>query len=418
MANKKHVEILLKGICDWEQWRDSNKETIPDLSEADLSRVDLTKMDFCSANLWKADLSCSELGDAKLSGAQLGEADLSRANLKNADLREADLFQAVLVKVNLRESNLVNADIRGANLSGANLIEANLSKADLRGADLRGSDLRRAKLIYADLSEANLSGVDLRMVDLEGANLKGCNLECTRLIDVNIEDAVMSECRVYGISVWNLHGTPKDQSGLIITANSEPRITVDDLEVAQFIYLLLNREKLRNVISTITSKAVLILGRFTPEQKLILDSIANELRKNNLLPIIFDFERCSSRDFTETIKTLVGLSFFVIVDITNPKSTPLELQATVPDYQIPFIPILRKGYEPFSMFINLMNKHDWLLKPLIEYRDQDQLLQCFNELVIDRAWVKHQELQKKKANELDRLLLDDYLGKKQKGAAL
>jgi hypothetical protein len=36
---------------------------------------------------------------------------------------------------------------------------------------------------------------------------------------------------------------------------------VGDIEVAQFIYLLLNNQKLRDVIETITSKAVLILGR-------------------------------------------------------------------------------------------------------------------------------------------------------------
>jgi len=39
----------------------------------------------------------------------------------------------------------------------------------------------------------------------------------------------------------------------------EPRITIDNIEVAQFIYLLLHNEKIRDVIDTITSKAVLIL---------------------------------------------------------------------------------------------------------------------------------------------------------------
>jgi hypothetical protein len=36
---------------------------------------------------------------------------------------------------------------------------------------------------------------------------------------------------------------------------------------------------------------------------------------------------------------LASLSKFVIVDITNPRSAPLELQATVPDYLVPFSPI-------------------------------------------------------------------------------
>jgi hypothetical protein len=32
------------------------------------------------------------------------------------------------------------------------------------------------------------------------------------------------------------------------------------------------------------------------------------------------------------------LSRFIIADITNPRSSPLELQATMPDYMIPFVP--------------------------------------------------------------------------------
>ena len=43
----------------------------------------------------------------------------------------------------------------------------------------------------------------------------------------------------------------------------EPKVTVDNIEVAQFIYLLLHNGKIRDVIDTVTSKAVLILGRFT-----------------------------------------------------------------------------------------------------------------------------------------------------------
>jgi len=42
----------------------------------------------------------------------------------------------------------------------------------------------------------------------------------------------------------------------------EPVITVDNIEVAQFIYLLLNNRAICDVIDAIASKAVLILGRF------------------------------------------------------------------------------------------------------------------------------------------------------------
>jgi hypothetical protein len=72
------------------------------------------------------------------------------------------------------------------------------------------------------------------------------------------------------------------QSDLIITDWFDPIIVVDNIEIAQFLYLLLNNQNIRHVIDTITSKVVLILGRFTPERKAILDAIRDELRKRNL----------------------------------------------------------------------------------------------------------------------------------------
>ena len=49
-------------------------------------------------------------------------------------------------------------------------------------------------------------------------------------------------------------------------------------------------------------------------------------------------------------KTLAGLSRFNVADITNPKSSPLELQATMPDYMIPFVPVIQESEESFAMF--------------------------------------------------------------------
>ena len=102
-----------------------------------------------------------------------------------------------------------------------------------------------------------------------------------------------------------------------ITAPGEPEITTDDIEVAQFLYLLIHNEKLRKVIDTITSKVVLILGRFSEERKAVLDAMRDALRERDLLPVIFDFSIPASRDVTETVKVLAGLARFVIADITD-----------------------------------------------------------------------------------------------------
>jgi hypothetical protein len=120
------------------------------------------------------------------------------------------------------------------------------------------------------------------------------------LVETNLEGACLTACSVYGISAWNVRMEGAIQSNLVITPPDESAIQVDNLEVAQFVYLLLNNERIRHEIDTITSKVVLILGRFTPERKIVLDTIREELRKRDYLPVLCDFEKPSSRDLTET----------------------------------------------------------------------------------------------------------------------
>ncbi len=239
----------------------------------------------------------------------------------------------------------------------------------------------------ADLSEADLSEADFSNADLSYANL----------VRAKIDQAKISGAKVYGTNVWDLFGEFQEQNDLIITPQNQPKITVDNIKVAQFIYLILNNVEIRDVINTLTSKSVLILGSFSLERKKILDAQKNELREFNLVPILFDFDRPIDKDFTETIKTLAGISFFVIADITNPRSSPLELQATVPDYQIPFVPIIQEGEQSFSMMADLQRKYPWVLDTLT-YDSIDTLINLLKPAVIDPAIKKHNELRLNKAS--------------------
>ncbi len=198
------------------------------------------------------------------------------------------------------------------------------------------------------------------------------------------------------------------QQNLVITGYGEPEITVDNLEVAQFIYLLLHNEKIREVIDTIGQKGVLILGRFAGERKVVLDALRTALRHRGFLPMVFDFEKPTQRDFTETIMVLAGLSLFVIADITNPRSAPLELQATVPDYMIPFVPIIAEGEPPFSMFIDLQIKHDWVLD-VLTYDSIDHLLAGLQDAVIVPALQKHETLVQRRAQAVGTRHIQQYL---------
>lgn len=86
----------------------------------------------------------------------------------------------------------------------------------------------------------------------------------------------------------------------------------------------------------------------------------------------------------------------------------LELQATVPDYQIPFIAIIQQGQRPFSMFSDLP-KYPWVLTPVIEYASVELLLQGFKQGIIDRAWAMHQELVKQKNKALETQSIEDFV---------
>jgi hypothetical protein len=125
---------------------------------------------------------------------------------------------------------------------------------------------------------------------------------------------------------------------------------------------------------------VLLLGRFTDGRMVILERLQEKLRGLGHVPMVFKFDKPETRDFTETVRLLCGLSKFVIADITNPRSAPLELQATVPDYMVPFVPILEQGQAPFAMFKDLQDKYPWVLD-VIAYPSVDRLI----EVLEDRA---------------------------------
>ena len=153
--------------------------------------------------------------------------------------------------------------------------------------------------------------------------------------------------------------------------------------------------ELRNVLTTLGERTVLILGRFT-ERKALLEGIADKVRSLGYLPIVFDFDRPTDRDLTETVKVLAGLSLFVVADITNPRSVPLELQATVPDYMVPFVTLVERGQPVFGMFADLPRKYDWAL-PLLEYNSAESLLAAFENKVVAPALEKLEEVRRRKA---------------------
>jgi hypothetical protein len=361
MANQEHLDILKQGVEVWNQWRCEYVHIRPSLTNVNLREANLRQFNFRDTNFTRATLSKADLSEATLIGANLSMADLSMTQFTHATLS--------------------NAILRGANLYGSDL-----SETDLKGANFIEADLHEARLI-----RANLMGADLSGANLTGANLSNATLRRALLIGTNLTRATLTRCSVYGISVWNAELEGALQDSLIITPLGAA-VVVDNLEVAQFVYLLLNHKKLRDVFNAVTERGVLILGRFGGGGLEVLQAIAAKLREEKYLPIIFDFDRPRDRNYTETVKTLAGLSRFIIADLSGP-SVPQELYATVPHFKIPFVPIIEAGRKPFAMSVDLL-EYPWVVRPPVTFTTTEELLEQLPIKVIAPAEEKHQARQK------------------------
>ena len=429
MANADQLKRLTSDYGGWNEWREQNPDIVPDLRRADLEGRLLIGTNLSGAILDGANLNRADLRRADLTRASVRSANIYDAHFNEAILQDTDLSGSIMIRcsfpgarlrgVKLRAEiqivNFANASFQGTDLSKVKFDACDFYRADLADANLSDAGITNSSLQETIFSRSNMDRIDLTGTKLVRAKLTDCSIHAAKLINTSLVQtdltgADITASEVYGASVWDVatSATTK-QDGLVVQRPGGPKVVVDDIEVAQFVYLLLRREKIRNVIDTITSKAVLILGRFTPERKAVLDALSEELRRHQLLPIVFDFEGSTARDLTETIRILAGMSLFVIADVSSPKSSPLELQATVSDYRIPFVPIIQEGEQPFAMLEDLY-KYSWVLRPVLRYPSIDKLREGFKPAILDRAWKKHHELQKARTERMETQSVEDFIG--------
>ena len=301
MGNIRHLEILKAGKDEWNNWRTLNPAERPDFSSFNLDRLDLE-------------------------GYNLGSSDFSEANLRDCNLNNSMLTWCIFIRTQLNNTTIINPSL-----------DEYSGNRRLLGVNLR----------WSSFAEANLQNVKMTGATLEAAQFHKCNLKGTDI----------SDSEVFGISAWgNVFDDSSKQTNLIITEGNQPVITIDDLEMAQFLYMLVNNSKMRNAIDTLATKVVLILGSFSNEDKPILDSIKSGLSISNFIPVMYDFDKPTSRNHTETVSTIAHLSKFIIADLTNQRSIPHELAILIPNLRsVPVIPLIRDEQKPYGMFQDFEN---------------------------------------------------------------
>lgn len=299
--------------------------------------------------------SAIALYKAKIPGCNLAGRDLVRADFRLADLRNVDLRGADLRGAVMRGATLVDADLRGANLTGADLGPAELDDSD-------GGWLR---------FPARLSGAKLADCNLTSARLVEADLTYCQLVGVNLSNADLSRAKVYGVASWDVALAGARQEDLWITKEGQGYFTVDTLDLAQFIYLLVEHPRMRDVLDTISLKTVLILGRFSEIRKKSLDLVSNAVRAQGNIPLVVDFEKPASNDLTGTVETLARLARFVVADLSDSRSVPHELATIVPFLRTtPVLPLLDSRSVAYGMFEDL-RRYPWVLETHAYESDAD-----------------------------------------------
>lgn len=379
-GNKRHLEILNETLrrrspLYWNQWRKKYPRIVPDLRGINLTGRTLRALNFARIKLDNAILTRADLTEVKLENASLQSADLRfsnlrrvyavKANLSSAKFQGATLYEGDFSKtICLNETSFYHANLRLANFTSAKLIEADLTQADLTGTVFDFADLSSANLNEAIMNETSFLGAKLREASVAGTFIRRVKTDKTtdqRALNVDVHVA------------WDAG------PGRIIRFTE-----TDDIRLAQFHEIIDEQGSVANLISAGSKRVVLILGRFLPRRKFVLNQLAEALRNRGKVPVIFDFPGPNNRELGDTVRFIAGMSQFIVVDLTKASSVPLELQTIIPDLMIPVLPIIKSGEQVFSMFSDLQRRYFWIQQP-VSYTDAYQLVKYVDSAILDRV---------------------------------
>lgn len=359
MSNSSHVLILRGGSVAWNQWRADNPEIKPDLSYLNFE-------------------STEALGSPPLYDI----VDISNFNFSNTDLRGASIRNAYAVNASFIGAYIVAADLCFANFCYCDFSKANLRLSKIGSTEFEHCTFRSTDFAYCTAQETKFVNSEFFEVDMQYMQLAA----------TDFSNAKLHGAFVYGIAAWDLKLEGCSQSDLVITNPDSAPVTVSDLEVAQFIYLMLNNQRLRSILNVVTSKVVLILGRFTEARKEVLKDLQNELSQRDYVPVIFDFERPHSRTFLETASTLAHMACFIVADFTAQGDVRREVQHIANTLlSVPIVPLLQESEKDLPITLQDLKRHPGIL-PIIRYSNSKQLCSQILEDIINPALAKGIEL--------------------------
>lgn len=256
-------------------------------------------------------------------------------------------------------------------------------KTSFRMSNFTNSEFRKCTLKNASFLKAILSDCKFINTKMEDLNFFGASL-----INSYFEKGSIQDCRIFGANIWSITTKKTLQKDMRIIDEStgsdgvSNQITIDDIELGNIVYLLAANSNFSKFIDQSKSNFVLILGRFG-DYLPRLEAIKQKLREERFSPIVFDFTAPTSLDLIESIMLLSLLSKFIIVDLTEPKSVPAELQSILTSIMIPVAPILDAQSKVYGTY-SFTNRYKWVL-PVLIYNSVPELISVLKPAIIDPA---------------------------------
>lgn len=149
----------------------------------------------------------------------------------------------------------------------------------------------------------------------------------------------------------------------------------------------MDKTEYKEPINESLSRQVLILGRFSPRRKKILDALRNILKAHpgGYIPLLLDGKKPKGITLGEWGLFAAITSKFIIADISEAKSIPDELRSIVPNCPSrPVVPIFNQTGRDYAL------AEDWALRgnvarPTIRYKNEEELEKKMSTAIIPAA---------------------------------
>jgi hypothetical protein len=370
------------------------KETFVAINNAEVIAV-LKKAAAENKHVWNNWKEAVDPGKYRLSGVDF--STLNTPGLPGYDFLNCTFEDCIFDNI-----VLFNCDFEHARFERCTFTSSVRSNGNFRSSEFENCTFTETNFINADFRGATFRWVVMENVNFRFACLSDCKFYDSKIIG----------CKIYGASIWDIDAVRTEQRDLLIPNRKEngkwtgETITIDDIQLGNVIFLLLDNANYRKMFNESKKKSVLILGRFGKNLEQTINPLKNELRKRNLSPIVFDFDKPNALDLMEAIVLLAFMSKFIIADLSDATSVIGELQAILSSQMLPVLPIIRRSSTLFSTYA-FTNKFIWIAQPLI-YDEIQQVIEKFDSVIIKTAEELDREIMRIKNKPIGTRDINDY----------